>query len=96
MRISFALADAATLLTSTAFADITPSAANNAARICESARLSYLERRECRAMFKNAEDQAGREFATRVFYERINGPAPVVIESQASEAQASDSQIAGE
>ena len=64
----------ATLLASTAFAETTPSVSTNQTRICESARLSDLERRECRAMFKNASDDAARAVAYRVSYERINGP----------------------
>jgi len=64
----------AALLASTAFAETTASVSLSQTRICESARLSDLERRECRAMFKNASDDAARAVAYRVFYERINGP----------------------
>jgi len=74
LRNLFALATAATLLASTAFADVAATAPNDIARICESARLSDLERRECRAMFKNAADQTAREAVLRTFLERINGP----------------------
>jgi len=43
-------------------------------RICESARLTDIERRECRAAFKNAQGQSAREAVVRTFHERINGP----------------------
>lgn len=45
------------------------------ASICDSARLTDLERRECRARFKTATDEAARMSVYRIFDERINGPA---------------------
>ena len=45
------------------------------AGICDSARLTDLERRECRAQFKSATDDAKRMSVYRIFDERINGPA---------------------
>ena len=56
-----------------AFAD---NASSNATRVCESARLTDLERRECRAMYKAAADDDAREAVLRTFAERINGEAP--------------------
>ena len=44
-------------------------------RICESARLTDMERRECRAMFKTASSDEKMLVAYRVFDERINGPS---------------------
>jgi predicted DsbA family dithiol-disulfide isomerase len=43
--------------------------------ICESARLTDMERRECRAMFKNATSDDKMLVAYKVFDERINGPS---------------------
>lgn len=60
--------------TASTFAENTP---DDMARICESARLNDLERRECRAMFKAAPDQSRREAVFRTFEERINGPATI-------------------
>lgn len=45
------------------------------ARICDSARLSASERKECRAQFKAATDDASRLAAFRAFDEKINGSA---------------------
>ena len=70
---------AAGLFASAAFAEVSnesiPANANDLARICESARLTDLERRECRAMFKAANDDGARLTAYRTFDERINGPS---------------------
>jgi hypothetical protein len=44
-------------------------------RICDSARLSASERKECRAQFKAATDDAARLVAFRTFDEKINGSA---------------------
>jgi hypothetical protein len=63
-----------------AFAENTGNA-NHLARICESARLTDVERRECRAMFKLATDDAGRQAAFAVFHERINGPTEISNQS---------------
>lgn len=60
--------------TASTFAENTP---DDMTRICESARLRDLERRECRAMFKAASDQARREAVFRTFDERINGSATI-------------------
>ena len=54
-----------------------PAKASEFARICESARLTDVERRECRAAFKTAVNADARQDAYEVFYERINGPAIV-------------------
>jgi len=43
--------------------------------ICESARLTDMERRECRAMFKTATSDDKMLVAYKVFDERINGPS---------------------
>jgi hypothetical protein len=53
-----------------AFAD---NASTDATRICESARLTDLERRECRAMYKAATNGDAREAVLRSFAERISG-----------------------
>jgi len=53
--------------------DSTPASSKELTRICESARLTDLERRECRAMFKTAASDSDRAAAYRTFYERING-----------------------
>ena len=70
---------AAVLFASSAFADIDsagmPANSSDLARICESARLTDLERRECRAMFKSADDDTARQAAYRTFVERIAGAA---------------------
>ena len=42
-------------------------------RICESARLTDIERRECRAMVKAAASDEAREEVLRTFAERIGG-----------------------
>jgi hypothetical protein len=76
--VSFAVF--AALSTAPAFAENTGSA-TELARICESARLTDVERRECRAMFKLATDDAARQAAHAVFNERINGPAHVSNQS---------------
>jgi hypothetical protein len=74
---------AALVLATPAFADAGANA-HDLGRICESARLSDLERRECSAMFKNAADEAARQAAVLVFHERINGHSttPVVFAPQ--------------
>lgn len=51
-----------------------PAKASELARICESARLTDIERRECRAAFKTAESAGARQEAYALFFERINGP----------------------
>ena len=75
--LSSALFVAASLFAVSAFADSaiesTPASSKDLARICESARLTDIERRECRAMFKTAETDADRMAAFRTFDERING-----------------------
>jgi len=43
--------------------------------ICESARLTDIERRECRAMFKAASNETALVAAFQTFDERINGPS---------------------
>ena len=44
-------------------------------RICDSARLSASERKECRAQFKAATDDSARLVAFKTFDEKINGSA---------------------
>jgi len=78
MRTSIAsLALLGVLLTAPAYAEVlgetTPANAKDLAHICESARLTDIERRECRAMFKNAETETERLAAFRTFGERIYG-----------------------
>jgi hypothetical protein len=43
-------------------------------RICESARLTDVERRECRAAFKAADDAHDLQVAYETFRERIGSP----------------------
>ncbi len=58
------------LITTSAFADN-----KDLVRICDSARLSATERKDCRAQFKAATDDAARLAAFRTFDEKINGSA---------------------
>ncbi len=58
------------------------SSTHDLAQICDSARLTELDRRECRAQFKTAADDAARLNAFKIFEERINGP--ITVESQRS------------
>jgi len=44
-------------------------------RICDSARLTASDRKECRAQFKAAKDDPSRLAAFRTFDEKINGSA---------------------
>jgi hypothetical protein len=73
VRISFVLAAAATMLATTAFADVTATAPNDPSLLCKSACLTDLERREGRAMYKNARDKTAPDAVLRTFLERING-----------------------
>jgi hypothetical protein len=58
------------LIATSAFADN-----KDLVRICDSARLSATERKDCRAQFKAAADDAARLAAFRTFDEKINGSA---------------------
>lgn len=75
--LSSALFLAASLFAATASPEVagesTPASSSDLARICESARLTDIERREYRAMFKTAETESDRVSAFHTFYERING-----------------------
>jgi len=66
----------AALFTAPAFAEgtTTPANAQTLSMICESGRLTDVERRECRALFKSANSETALVAAHRVFRERINGP----------------------
>ena len=70
---------AAGLFAPAAFAEettqVSPAKFQEMVRICESARLTDMERRECRAMFKTASSDEKMLVAYRVVDERINGSA---------------------